>query len=417
MRRVVMEAIYQSVAGLDVHTQTVVACRRRLIAEGQVESEVSTFGTTSRQLRELAQWLKDWGVTHVAMESTGIYWQPVWNILEGQFNLLLANAQHLKKVPGRKSDCTDAEWIAQLMQCGLLRASFVPPEHVRQWRELSRQRTKLLDQQAAVINRLHKVLESANLKLGSVVSNIMGVSGRLMLKQMIAGESDAARLAALARGTLKKKEAELTESLEGRFSEHQRWMLERLMKQLEFLEEEISIFDAKIGELMRPFARELELLDTIDGVGIRNAECLLAELGTDMNQFPSEQDLASWSGMCPGRNESAGKQKSGKIPKGNKWLKRVLVEAAWSAVKVRNSYLAAQYRRLAARRGKKRAIVAVGHTILVAAYHILQEGVPYHDLGGDYFDRLITEKSKAQMVKKLERMGYKVELTPLQEAA
>ncbi|MCI0421931.1 MAG: IS110 family transposase [Acidobacteria bacterium] len=412
MIRKVMEAIYQCVAGLDVHKETVVACRRRLIGQGQAELEIETFRTTSAGLRELAVWLAQWGVTDVAMESTGVYWVPVWNMLEGQFKLLLANAQHLKKVPGRKDDQSDAEWIAQCMQYGLLRGSFVPRLEIRQWRHLTRQRTKLTDHRTSVINRIHSVLEQGNIKLSSVATDIMGVSGRAMIRALSQGESDPAKLAALARGQLKKKYEQLVESLDGQLNENQRWLLKRLLEQLEKLENEDAIYSERIGEQMLQYQKQLELLDTIGGIGRRSAENLLAEIGPEMDPFPTDNDLVSWGGLCPGRNESAGKKRSSKTPDGNKWLKRVLVEAAWAATNEKNSYLAALYRRLATRRGKKRAIVAVARTILQAAWHILKGDVPYKELGGDYFEHLNEEKSTKYFVKRLEKFGYEVVLKP-----
>lgn len=288
-KQVVMEAIYPCVAGLDVHQATVMACRRRLIGSQQAELEVCQFGTTTSELRRLSEWLTQWGVTRVAMESTGVLWQPVWNVLEESFQLILVNAQHLKKVPGRKTDVTDAEWIAQCLQCGLLRGSFVPPEQVRQWRDLTRQRMKLLESHTAVVNRLHTVLEQAKLKLSSVASDVMGASGRAMLRAMIEGESDPVKLAELARGRLREKRAAVVESLDGRLNDHQRWLLKRLLSQVEFLEREIAAYDARLEQLMSPFEAALSRLDTIDGVGRRTAENLLAELGPEMAPFREQR--------------------------------------------------------------------------------------------------------------------------------
>jgi len=412
MIRKVMDAIYQCVAGLDVHQETVVACRRRLIGNGQAELEIRTFKTTSADLRELAKWLAEWQVTHVAMESTGIYWVPVWNVLEGQFKLTLANAQHLKKVPGRKDDQGDAEWIAQCMQCGLLRGSFVPPAEVRQWRHLTRQRVKLIDQRTGVINRLHSVLEQGNIKLSNVASDIMGVSGRAMIKAMSNGESDPAKLAALSQGRLKADFEQLVAALDGQLNENQRWLLKRLLGQVKTLEDEIAIYSERIAEQMRPYKTQLERLDTIGGIGQRSAENLLAEIGPDMSPFPTDDQLVSWGGLCPGKNQSGGKNRSGKTPQGNKWLKRTLTEATWAAKLKKGSYLAALYHRLAPRRGKKRAIIAVARTILQSAWHVLKEEVDYKELGGDYLDHLNEEKTTKYFVKRLEKFGYEVELRP-----
>jgi transposase len=410
MIRKVMDAIYQTVAGLDVHQATVVACRRRLIGGGQAELEVNSFKTTSVELRALKQWLIEWQVTHVAMESTGVYWVPVWNVLEDGFQMLLVNAQHLKKVPGRKDDVIDAEWIAQCQQCGLLRPSFVPPLEVREWRQLTRQRLKLVDQRTSVINRLHSVLEQGNIKLSQVASNIVGVSGRAMISAMSKGESDPARLAALARGRLSAKYEQLVESLDGHLHSNQRWLLKRLLEQLQTIEREIVVYSDQIKAQMSGYQALLERLDTISGVGQRSAENILAEIGPEMAQFPTADHLVSWAALCPGKDESAGKRRSSKTAKGNRWLKRALTEAAWAATLEKGSYLAALYRRLAPRRGKKRAIIAVARTILQAAWYMLKEEVDYKELGGDYFERLSEEKTTGYLVKRLRKLGYEVEL-------
>lgn len=412
-----MEALYERVGGLDVHKKSVVACRRRFTSAGRVEKEVATFGPTTPQLLALLEWLQAWQVTHVAMESTGVYWKPVWNSLEGHVELLLGNARHLKTVPGRKTDVKDSEWIAQLLQYGLLRGRFVPSPEVRQWRDLTRHRTTLTGQRTSVVNRLHKVLEDAKVQLSSVISDILGVSGLRMLRALVAGETDAEVLSPLGDPKLRASQAALQESLQGQLTAQHRFMLEGLLEQVAFLDTQIARVDARLEEQRRPFEEQIRRLDTIDGIDRGGAQSVLAELGPDMAPFPDADHLSSWAGMSPGNAERAGKRRRGKTAKGNKWLRRTLPQAAWAATRHKGGYLSAQYRRLASRRGKKRAIVAVGHTILVAAYYILHDEVEYHDLGGDHFDRLRRERTVSHLVSRLQRLGYNVALEAIEPEA
>ncbi len=409
-----MDTIYENVAGLDVHHKTIVACVRKVLPDGTSKEEVDRFGTMTSDLLRLSDWLASEGVTHVAMESTGVLWKPVWNILDGHFELLLVNPRHLKGVPGRKTDVIDCQWIAQLLQCGLLRSSFVPSRPQRELRDLTRQRKQLVREQTSVTNRIHKTLEDANIKLGSVAADILGKSGRAMLQALVSGERDPAKLADLAERRLRGKIPLLKEALRGHLTDHHVFMLRTLLDHLRYLEWEIESFDQRIAEALRPFVDpdQMRRLDLIPGVNRRTIECVVAEIGTDMSQFPDEDHLSSWAGMCPGVEESAGKRKSSRTTKGNTWLRSALVEAAWAAGRTKDTYLSALYRRTAARRGKKRALVAVGHALLVIFYHMLKSTVEYQDLGPDFFDKLKPEQYRRYLVKRLESLGYTVELQP-----
>jgi transposase len=357
---------------------------------------------------ELADWLIAAGCTHVAMESTGIYWRPVYHILEERMTVLLVNAAHVSKVPGRKTDVKDCEWLAELLEHGLLRGSFVPPAPLRELRELTRSRRQLVEIHSQAANRVQKVLETANIKLGDVATDVLGASGRAMLKALMAGERDAVVLANLAQGRLRDKRAALAEVLVGRFTDHHAFLLRSLLTHLEFLEQEIGNFDRRIAKATEPMTSALERLDTIPGVARRSAEQIIAELGDDMRQFPTAGNAASWTGICPGNHQSAGKRRQARTTKGNRWLRSTLVECARGAVRKRDSYLAAQYRRLAKRRGDKKAIVAVAHSILVAAWHILRDGVDYRELGGQYFDRVQREQLIKHYQRRLADLGLSI---------
>jgi transposase len=410
--------MYPCCAGLDIHKETVVACVRRQPDQGPARHETRTFGTTTDQVLALADWLAEQGVTHLAMESTGVYWKPVWNLLEGQFEMLLVNAQHIKQVPGRKTDVKDAEWIAQLLQHGLLRNSFVPPPPQRELRELTRQRRQLIHTKASVANRIQKVLEDANIKLASVATDVLGVSGRAMLEALIAGQEDTTLLADLAQRKLRAKIPQLQKALAGRVTEHHRFVLRLLLDELTCLEGLIGRLTQRLQEVLPPpFVAAIDLLVTIPGIQEQAAENILAEIGTDMDQFGSAGRLASWTGMCPGNHESAGKRKSGKTTKGNGWLRATLVQVAWAASHTKETYLSAQYRRLAARRGKKRALVALGHTILGIIYHVLKNRTSYRELGPDYLEQLDAARLTRSLVRRLERLGHQVTLQPQQPAA
>jgi transposase len=403
-----METLYERCCGLDLHKRTVVACLVTPGPTGQVQKAIRTFGTLTDELLALGDWLAEAGCTHVAMEGTGVYWKPVYNLLEDRFTLILANAQHIKAVPGRKTDVKDCEWIADLLRHGLLRASFVPDREQRELRELTRYRTSLVQERTAEVNRLQKTLEGANIKLASVASDVLGRSGRAMLAALIAGEADVALLAGLAQGVLSQKGAELRRALTGRMGAHQRFLLGEQLRHIEALEASIARVSEEIAERLRPFEPALEQLDTIPGVGRRIAEILVAEIGTDMRRFPTAGHLASWAGMCPGNNESAGKRKSGKTRKGSPWLRSALVEAAHGAQHSKHTYLGAQYRRLTAQRGGKRAAVAVGHSILVSAYHVLGRKQDYADLGETHWDQHLAKRREHRLVERLRGLGYTI---------
>jgi transposase len=407
-----MDVLHAHCCGIDVHAKFLVACCRHLGPRGRVTKTSRRWGTMTAELQALAAWLQGEGVTHVAIESTGVLWQPVWNILEPVVTIVLVNPRDVRQVPGRKTDVTDAEWLAQLLQYGLLRGSFVPPPAIRELRDLTRGRAKLVDQTTAVANRIHAVLHDANIKLGSVASDVLGVSGRAMLQAIVAGDTDPQRLADLARRSLRRKLPELRLALEGRVTAHHRFLLQRLLGQLTFLEAEIALYDARVEEAARPFAAILTRLDTMPGVDRRTAENVLAELGSDMGVFPTPAHLASWVAVCPGNHETGGKSYKGSTRHGNRWARRAFTQAAWAATRTKHTYAAAQFRRLAPRRGVKRAVVAVAHSLLVAAYYLIRDDVTYRDLGADHFDRLAPAQLTRSLVKRLERLGHKVTLEP-----
>lgn len=412
-----MDVLYTHCAGLDVHKKSVVACVITPEPQGGWHTETRSFGTMTADLLVLSDWLQAQAITHVAMESTGEYWKPIFNILEANFEVLLVNAQHVKAVPGRKTDVQDAEWLAELLQHGLLRASFIPPVAQRDLRDLTRTRSSFVRERANLVNRLQKTLEGANIKLASVASDVMGVSGRAMLAALIEGRSDPTTMAELSKGRLRQKRGELAKALEGRVKPHHRFILTELLCQIDSLDETIEHFDQEIDQYVNPFEAAVVLLDTIPGVGRETAELLVSEIGTDMSHFPTANHLAAWAGLAPGQNESAGKRRSGRTRPGNRHLRAGLVQAAHAAVSKRNNYLAAQYHRLVVRRGKKKAALAVAHSILVIAYHLITRNERYHDLGADYFDRRKPEATAKRLLKRLEKLGYQVNLQALVTSA
>ena len=407
-----MQVLYPRCAGLDVHKDTVVACVR-CVSEPE-HHETRSFATTTRELLALGEWLVEHGCSHVAMEATGIYWRPVWHVLEGQAELVLANAQHIKNVPGRKTDVNDAMWIADLLAHGLIRSSFVPPQPIQELRDLTRTRKQLVREISQHSLRIQKVLEDANIKLGSVLSEVLGVSGRAMLGAIIEGGSDPHRLADLAQGTARRKHDELVEALHGRIRPHHRTLLRLHLNLIVALEHTVGEVDAAVGKSLEPIHQRARLLTTMPGISEVSAEVIVAEIGIDMTRFASPGHLISWAGLCPRNDESAGKRRSTRLRKGGTWLKTALVTAAWAAVRTKASYLRAQFQRIKARRGARKAIIAVAASMLTSAYFILRDGVPYRDLGPTHFDRQHRDKTVRRLLRRLHDLGYSLphQLTP-----
>jgi transposase len=417
-----MDVVHERCAGLDVHKKTVVACVLRSVQPGMVDKEVRTFGTMLTDLETLSDWLVECGCTHVAMEATGVFWKPIYNVLEqrSELELLVVNAHHLKTVPGRKTDVKDAEWIATLLRHGLVRASLNPDRHQRELRELTRYRTALVRQRADEVNRLQKTLEGANIKLAGVLTDVTGVSGQRILEALIGeGDNDPQQLAELAHArVLKHKRAALEQAVAGRLTDVLRFVVQQQLQHLHDLEEQIAACDAKIEEQLRPFASELERLDSITGVGQRTAQVILVEVGLVIERFPSARHVAAWAGMAPGNRQSGGKRQHARTRKGSPWLRGALTEAAWAASKSKHDgYLPALFRRLSTRRGKKRALVAVGHSILVTAYYLLTRGGRYEDLGERYFDERDRQNVLRRSLRRIEGLGYTVHLEPTQTTA
>lgn len=413
-----VEVVYERCCGVDIGKKVVAVCVLTPGAHGQPHKEIRSFGTMTADLEALGDWLEECQVTHVAMESTGVYWKPIYNVLEDRFRLLLANAQHMKAVPGRKTDVRDCEWIADLLRHGLLHGSLVPDRSRRELRELTRYRTSLTEERTAEVNRLQATLEGGNIKLAAVATDVLGKSGRDMLNELVLGNTDAAAMADLARAKLREKLPQLERALSGRFGSHQRFLLARQLAHIDYLDDLLAQVSAEIAAVLRPCDQTLDRLDEIPGVGRETAEVIAAEVGLDMSAFPSAKHLASWAGMCPGNNESAGKRKSGRTRKGDRALRAALTEAGHAAAHKKGSYLQAQFRRLAARRGKKKAALAVGHSILVIVYHLLSHPErTFHDLGGDYFDQRDRAGLEQRLLRRLKGLGYKVTLEPTAPAA
>jgi transposase len=407
----IMDVIYPRCAGLDVHKQAVVACAR-VAGNGPLQQEVRTFATTTSGLLALADWLESLGVEHVAMEATGVYWKPVWHVLESHFELVLANAAHVKNVPGRKTDVNDAMWLADLLAHGLIRASFVPPVAVQELRTLTRTRKQFVRERSAHVQRIEKVLEDANLKLSVAISDILGKSGRAVLQAIIDGQTDPERLASCVTTRVKATRAELLEALRGHISAHHRFMLKLHLGHIDALDKAVADLEKEVGVGLEPFRQAAKLLSTMPGLSDVSAHVIVAEIGIDMSRFATPGHLLSWACLCPRNDQSAGKRRSTRVRKGGKWLKTTLVQAAWAAVKVKGGYLQAQFHRLRARRGSKKAIMGVAASMLTAAWHMLRNGTEWHDLGAAHFDRADATKTANRLIRRLQQIGYTVQVTP-----
>ena len=412
-----MEALIERCCGIDVRKKNIVVCLAVGKPNEKPRTTIKTFSTMTCDLLACRDWLMSEGCTHAAMESTGVYWKPVFNILEDGMKVILANARNVKNVPGRKTDVKDCEWIADLMRHGLIKGSFIPPKPIRELRDLTRYREKLIEQRSSELNRLQKFLEDANIKLSSVVSDINGVSAQDMINHLIQDDMTSQEMAQLAKGVLRNKIEELEKSLEGYLTDHHRLILRLTLRMIASYDEAIEKLNGEIDNRMKPFRDESERLQTIPGVKKKTSEKIVAEIGVDMSRFPSDAHLSSWAGVSPGNNESAGKRRSGRVTPGNKWLKKALTESARAASKTKKAYLNARYRRLAARRGAKRAAIAVGRTILIMAYHIIKEQRTYHELGADYFDRLNEQHLIKRLTSRITALGYDVEIKKLPVAA
>jgi transposase len=408
-----MELLHQRCCGLDVHKDTVVACLR-LVSNGKVTTEVRTFETITADLLKLSEWLATNDCTYVAMEATGVYWKPVWHILDdGEFMLVLANAAHVKNVPGRKTDVNDAMWLAELLAHGLIRASFVPDQPTQEMRNLMRTRKQLVREQSRHLQRVQKTLEDANIKLDSVLSSLMTKSGRAMIAALVAGETNPAKLARLADPRVKASPQDLREALRGRVTDHHRFLLRLHLKQIDTLAAALAEVDAQVATNLGPFRTAVDLIKSIPGFDDLSSRAVVSEIGIDMSRFPSAAHLVSWAGICPRNDESAGKRRSNRLRKGAPWLKTMVVQCSWAAIKKKGSYVQAQYHRIKARRGPKKAIIAVAASILTSIYHMLKDGTMYQDLGADHFNRRSTDRQKTRLVKRLADLGYAVELKPL----